>query len=206
MRKLFRLIVGVTLSSLGIAMVINSNLGTFAITSCNMAISNWLNIPLSVASILVEGAMIAYAAYKGEGLGITAIVNATYGSIMVDVFHQLLPQFSWLCIGLVLLPIGWTLIGRAGWGDTGSNIVMNSLLKTTGKGVGLIRTIEEVIFIIIGFLGARNYVTWFSLVITILIGPIAERIYKILKYEPTKVNHKYVIQFNRVKNKEVNRI
>jgi len=194
MGKIIKLIFGVSLSSLGIAMVINSNLGAFAITSCNLAISGWLNIPLSVASILVELMMIGFATYKGEGLGITAIVNATYGSIMIDVFRFILPQYNWLCIGLVLLPIGWILIGRVGWGDTGSNILMNALIKTTGKSVGFIRTIEECLFIVIGFMGARNYVTIFSLLITLLIGPISQFIYKIFNYDPTKIRQKYLIK------------
>ena len=47
-------------------MVINSNLGAFAITSCNLAISSWTNLPLSVAGIIVESLMIAFATYKGD--------------------------------------------------------------------------------------------------------------------------------------------
>ena len=194
MSKIFKLIFGVTLSSLGIAMVINSNLGAFAITSCNLAISSWTNLPLSVAGIIVESLMIAFATYKGEGLGLSAICNATYGSIMIDVFRFILPQYNWLCIGLVLLPIAWVIIGRVGWGDTGGNLLMNALIKTTGKNVGIIRTIEELVFITIGFIGARNYVTIFSLIITVIIGPIAQFIYKLFNYDPTTIKQKYLIK------------
>jgi uncharacterized membrane protein YczE len=194
MGKIFKLLFGVTLSSLSIAMVINSNMGAFAITSCNLAISSWMNIPLSVAGILVEILMISFATYKGEGLGLTAICNATYGSIMIDVFRMILPQHAILCIGLLTLPVSWVIIGRVGWGDTGGNILMNALLKSTGKSVRLIRTIEELVFISIGFMGARNYVTIFSIIITLLIGPIAQFIYKLFKYDPTTIKQKYLIK------------
>ena len=187
-------------------MVINSCLGVFAITSCNMALSLNFNIPFSVASTIVELIMIAYASYKGEGLGVSAIVNATYSSIMIDVFKYILPQSKLFCIGLLLLPVGWMIMGKAGLGDTGSNLMMNAILKSTGKSVRTVRTIQELLLLTIGFIGARNYVTWFSIVITILIGPITQFIYNLFKYEPTKVVHKYLIQFNRVKNKELNRI
>lgn len=199
MSKILKLLLGISLSSLGIAMVINSSLGAFAITSCNLAISSWMNIPLSFAGLLVELLMIAYATYKGEGLGVTTIFNATYGSLMIDVFRFILPQHSLLCVGLLLLPIAWVIVGRVGWGDTASNILMNALLKSTGKSVRFIRTIEELIFITIGFLGARSYVTIFSVIITLLIGPIAQFIYKLFKYDPTTIKQKYLI---KIKNKE----
>lgn len=197
MSKLFKLLLGISLSSLGIAMVINSELGVFAVTSCNLAIASWLNIPLSLAGILVEIIMIAFATYKGEGLGVTAICNATYGSIMIDVFRLILPHHSILAFGLVLLPIAWIIIGRVGWGDNGSNILMNALIKSTGKSVRLIRTIEEILFITVGFIGAGEYVSLFSVLITLLIGPIAQFIYKIFGYEPTVIEHKYLIRLKK---------
>ena len=53
-KKLTTLITGNTLASLGIAMVINSGLGCFSVTSANLAISNFFGISLGTAGMLVE--------------------------------------------------------------------------------------------------------------------------------------------------------
>ena len=54
MKKVFKLISGVMLSSLGITMVIHAGLGVFPITAMNMAIANWLGVSIGVAGCLVE--------------------------------------------------------------------------------------------------------------------------------------------------------
>lgn len=206
MFKYIKLILGVTLSSLSIAMVINCGLGAFAITTCNIALSNWFRISLGLAGFISEAVMLLYASAKGEGLGWTAIVNATYGSFMIDIFSRLLPHSIFLSIGLIILPVAWAITGSVGLGDTGSNLLTNALVKSTGKSIRFIRTIIEVTVLLIGFLGARSFVTWFTIVMTLTIGYIAQFIYKLIKYNPTDIEHKYLIQLNKLKNKEMKRI
>ena len=194
LKRLTTLFIGNTLAALCIAMVINSGLGCFAVTSTNLAIANFFNISLGTAGMLFELAMLLFATYKGEGIGVTSIVNAVYGSYVLDFFRMLLPTHPALVVGLLILPVGWALMGKAGLGDTGSNIVMNALMKQTGKSVGFIRTIEECLFMLIGFIGARQYVTWFTVVLSFGLGYLLQFVYKLIKYEPTKINHKFLIR------------
>ena len=194
LKRLTTLFIGNTLAALCIAMVINSGLGCFAVTSTNLAIANFFNISLGTAGMLFELAMLLFATYKGEGIGVTSIVNAIYGSYVLDFFRMLLPTHPALVVGLLVLPVGWALMGKAGLGDTGSNIVMNALMKQTGKSVGFIRTIEECLFMLIGFIGARQYVTWFTVVLSFGLGYLLQFVYKLIKYEPTKINHKFLIK------------
>ena len=193
-KKMTTLVLGNTLAALCIAMVINSGLGCFAVTSTNLAIANFFNMSLGTAGMLFELAMLLFATYKGEGIGVTSIVNAVYGSYVLDFFRMLLPTHPALVVGLLVLPVGWALMGKAGLGDTGSNIVMNALMKQTGKSVGFIRTIEECLFMLIGFIGARQYVTWFTVVLSFGLGYLLQFVYKLIKYEPTKINHKFLIK------------
>ena len=185
MVKLIRLFTGVLLSSLGIAMVTNSCLGTYAITTTVQAIANWCAIPFEIG-------MIGYATYKGEGLGWTAIVNALLGSVLISAFLEILPQHPAMFIGIFIVPFAWALMGSVGWGDTGSNILMRALMKNTGKDIVTIRTIEEVFFLTIGFLGARNLVTVFSVIITITTPLILKVIYGVMHYKPAEVKHHFI--------------
>jgi uncharacterized membrane protein YczE len=192
MKKLIKLLIGTTLSSFGIAMVTNSCLGTYAITTTVQAISNWGVIPFGIANLLIEIGMISYATYKGEGLGVTAIVNAVLGSIMISTFLDILPTHPLMIIGVFIVPFAWAMMGSVGWGDTGSNILMRALMKKTGKSIVLIRTIEETFFLIIGFLGAREYVTIFSVLITFGTPFILKYIYNLLDYKPAEVEHHFI--------------
>ena len=194
LKKLTTLFIGNTLASLCIAMVINSGLGCFAVTSANLAIANFFNMSLGTAGMLFELAMLLLATYKGEGIGITSIVNAIYGSYALDFFRMILPTHTGLIIGLFVLPIGWALMGKAGLGDTGCNVLMNSILKHCNKSIGFVRGVQECLFVLIGFLGARQYVTWFTIVLSFGLGYLLQFVYKLIKYEPTKINHKFLIK------------
>ena len=95
-KRLFNLVSGITVSSIGIACVLNSGLGCFSLTAANTALTNWFGISLSMAGMIMEGLMLLYATYKGEGIGLTAIINATFGSIAMDLFHLILPKSPWM--------------------------------------------------------------------------------------------------------------
>ena len=152
MERIIRMIIGVTMASLGIALVLNSDLGCFVETAAYKGIANKLGIPLFAANILAEIVMIAIATYLGEGLGWTAIVNGTYGAVMINLFHIALPHKTILCFGAFLIPIGWSILEKAAYGATGSNILMKALMQKTGKSLLLIRTIIEVLFLLIAIL------------------------------------------------------
>ena len=194
LKKLTSLFVGGTLASLGIACIINSGLGCFAVTSANLSIANLTGISMGTAGMLLELGMLTYATYKGEGVGITALVNTFYCSYAIDFFHKILLTHPILVLGGLIIPFGWALMGKAGLGDTGSNILMNALLKQYKKSIGLIRGIEEIIFLCIGLIGASNQVSLFTLFLTFCMGYILQFVYKLIKYNPVEVEHKFIIK------------
>jgi uncharacterized membrane protein YczE len=188
------LLVGNTIASLGISMLIKSGLGCFALTAGNMALANWFGITVGTAGMILEIIMLLLATYLGEGIGLTSIVNAIYGSVMIDVFSFILPSNPLMIIGLLIIPFGWVLMGRAAYGDTGSNILMNALLKKYGLSISLMRGTQEVVFLSLGLLGAREYVTWFTIALTFGLGYLLQICYKLVKYDPTKIKHSFLIK------------
>ena len=188
------LLVGNTIASLGISMLIKSSLGCFALTAGNMALANWCGITVGTAGMIIEVIMLLLATYLGEGIGLTSIINAIYGSVMIDVFNLIIPVHPIMVLGILIIPFGWVLMGRAGFGDTGSNILMNALLKKYGFSISFMRGIQEAVFLSLGILGARKYVTWFTIALTFGLGYLLQFCYKIVKYDPTSINHSFLIK------------
>jgi uncharacterized membrane protein YczE len=188
------LLVGNTVASLGISMLIKSGLGCFALTAGNIALANWFGITVGIAGMILEVTMLLLATYLGEGIGLTSIINAVYGSLMIDVFNAILPSNPLLGLGLLIIPFGWVLMGRAAYGDTGSNILMNALLKKYGLKISYTRGIQEVVFLTLGLLGARNYVTWLTIALTFGLGYLLQFCYRLVKYDPTEINHSFLIK------------
>ena len=194
MNKYLKLGIGLILQALGIALVISSGT-TFAITSFNQGISNTFLISYGTASMVVELMTIAINYCFKEKIGITTVASAILNGYLVDMFLLLVPTIS---LSLIYLPFGAIIMGTgfyfmtvSGMGNSSSNGLMNVLQKITGKSVGLIRTIEDVSFMILGFLlgGTVNIGT---LILTFGFGYLLNFIYRLFKFDPTKVQHQYL--------------
>jgi uncharacterized membrane protein YczE len=157
-------------------------------------LASWFGISIGMAGMIVELIMLAIATYKGEGIGWTSIINATYGSLMIDVFLAILPESPFMLSGLMLLPIAWAIMGSVGLGENGGNTLMNAILKHTNLNITVVRGVQEFILLLIGFIGARNMVTIFTVVLVFGLGPLLEVVYKWLGFDPTTVEHKYLIK------------
>lgn len=192
-KKLLKLFSGIVLSSFSITCVIHANLGVFPITATNIAISNWLGISMGVAGMLVELLILGLALYLGEGVSLTGIVNATLGSLLIDFWNPILPYHPLMVLGILVLPISWFLSSSVGLGDTNQNLLTNGIIKRTNKSLGLIRTLQESSLMIIGLVGGKGCVTPLTIVLSLFFGKIMEFEYKLLKYDPTKVTHSYLI-------------
>ncbi len=193
-KRLLKLFIGGTIAAFSIASVINSGLGCFALTAANMSLATMTGLSLGTIGMIVDLTMLAIATYKGEGIGVTALVNATYCSYMIDIFHAVLPVHPLMVLGLLIIPLGWGLMGKAGLGDTASNLLMNIFAKETRFNLGIIRAVEECIFMGIGLIAASQYVTWFTIVLSLGLGYLLQYGYKLIKYDPTAIKHQYFIK------------
>ena len=194
LNKILKLIIGNTLASFSIACVIQASFGVFSTTAAIMAISNWTGMTLGVAGMVIELIMLSIAIWKNEGIGWTSICNATYGSLLIDVFLPILPKSPFMIIGLLLLPFAWAMMGSVGLGENGSNTLMNAILKHTKLNITVIRGIQEFILLTIGFLGARDSITAFTVILVFGLGPLLQIVYKWIGFDPTKVEHNYIIR------------
>ena len=193
-QRLIKLVLGNTLASFAISCVVKAGFGCFSTTAANAALSSWFGISIGTAGMIVELIMLSVATYKGEGIGWTSIINATYGSLMIDVFLAILPETPFMLLGLMLLPIAWATMGSVGLGENGGNTLMNAILKHTNLNITVVRGVQEFILLLIGFIGARDMVTIFTVVLVFGLGPLLEIVYKWLGFDPTTVEHQYLIK------------
>lgn len=194
LKRLFQLFMGTTLASFSIACVVNSTLGAFPTTGANIAIGNWLGVSIGISGFLVEVVILGILLYLKEGVSVTGLVNMTLGSVLIDVFITLLPVNKLMIFGLLLSGFAWGWQGQAGLGETNNNLLMTAILKRTKMTVGQVKAIQEVIYLIIALLGARQYVSWFTILLSLGLGYLIEIEYKIMKYDPTKVKQSFLIK------------
>lgn len=190
-------LVGGVISAFGIASLINSGLGCFGITAAYLGLSNLFNVPFSVVSFIIEGLMIIYACYKGEGIGLSSILACSYVSILIDVFKFILPTHPMMIIFGICTMIGWAITATGELGEGATQLLTTVLVKETGKSVSFIRTIIEACYYIIAILTAREQLSILTLILVFATGKILSMFYKLFKYDPTKVQHKYLIQFKK---------
>lgn len=193
-KRILKMIIGVTIASFSISCTIKAGLGVFPGTSANMALSNWSGITIGQASIIVELIMLAIATKMKEGIGLTSIVNAVYGGIMTDVFNLIIPSNPLVILGLPLMCVGWAIMDKAEFGNCGSNMLTTAILKRSNKGIGFIRTVIECGYLVVGFLGARQSVTIFTLILACGFGYLMKIIYKIMKHKPEEMHHQFIIK------------
>ena len=193
-KKVFQLFAGTVLASFGIASVVQSGLGCMATTVGNFAVGNWLNMSVGMAGFLIEVILLIVLLYLGEGVSLTGLVNMSLGSVLIDVFIAILPLGKFMIIGLLLAPIGWMLQAKSGLGESNNNLLTTSILKRTKAKLWQVKAIQEFIYVTMGLIGARERISLFTIVLSFGLGYLIQFEYSLFKFEPTKVEHKYLIK------------
>lgn len=199
LKRVMLTIIGGAISAFGIASLINSGLGCFGITAAYLGLSNLFNIPFSAISFIIEGLMIVYACYKGEGIGLSSILACSYVSILIDVFKLILPTHPIMIIFGICTMIGWAITATGELGEGATQLLTTVLVKETGKSVSFIRTIIELCYYVVAILTAREQLSILTIILVFATGKILDICYKIFKYDPTNAKHKYMIQFKKIR-------
>ena len=197
-QRIILTIIGGAISAFGIASLVNSGLGCFGITAAYLGLSKVIGIPFSMISLIIEGLMLVYVCYKGEGVGISSILACSYVSILVDVFKVILPSHPIMIVFGICTMLGWAITAIGALGEGATNILTTTLVKQTGKSVSYIRTIIELCYYVVAYLFAREQITFVTIILVFATGKITDIFYKLFKYDPVNVKHDYIIQ---IKNK-----
>lgn len=196
-KRIVLTLIGGAISAFGIASLINSGLGCFGITAAYLGLSKVTGIPFSLVSLIVEGSMLIYVCYKGEGVGLSSILACSYISILIDMFKVILPTHPLMIIFGICTMLGWAITDSQNLGCGATNILTTTLVKQTGKSVSFIRTIIEVCYYIVAILFAREYLSLVTLILVFATGKILEVFYKLFKYDAANAEHVYLIKIKK---------
>ena len=198
-KRVMLTIIGGAITAFGIASLINSGLGCFGITAAYLGLSELLGIPYSAISLIIEGSMLLYVCYKGEGIGLSSILACSYVSILIDVFKVILPTHPLMIIFGICTMMGWAITATGELGEGATQMLTTVIVKDTGKSVTMIRTIIEALYFIVAILTAWEHLSLLTIILVFVTGKITEIFYKLFKYDPINVKHDYIIQLKHNK-------
>ena len=204
-KELCNLLLGLVLAGLGIALVVQANLGAFPITALNLGVSKVTGVSFGVSCMLVELIILSFNIRHKENIGIATVANSIITGYIIDAFILLIPMASnllnssvMLILGMIIFALGQYFITRVGYGNSAMNGLMNVVMKESGKSVFVIRTGMEIMFMILAYIlgGPIGFAT---VLLSFGFGYVLSTVYKLLKFEPEKIEHRY-INFRNKKN------
>lgn len=160
-RRLLWLVAGMWVSAVGIAMMLQANVGLEPWSVLQQGLAQTIGITYGTASMIVGAAAIGAAMLCGESFGFGTIINIILCAVFIDGLLWLgwIPPARTMASGILLLLAGLELLVLGTWmymksalGAGPRDALMVALARKTGRSVGLCRATVEVFVIIAGFL------------------------------------------------------
>lgn len=184
----------------GTICIINSSLGAAPWDVFHQGVSYRTGITIGTASIIVGLLIVIIDALLGEKIGIATVLNMIFIGIFMDiiVFNNMAPLpnnkiigFATLIIGLIFLSVGTVFYMGCGLGSGPRDGLMVALQKKTKKPVKLIRGCIELGALLVGvILGGKTGVG--TIIAALSLGYIMQIVFKIFKFDSSKINHKSI--------------
>ncbi|WP_042277799.1 YczE/YyaS/YitT family protein [Faecalimicrobium dakarense] len=198
--KVLRLFVGFFMCSYGTICVINSSLGAAPWDVFHQGVSYRTGITIGTASIIVGLLIVIIDALLGEKIGIATVLNMIFIGIFMDIiaFNNMVPLpnnkvtgFVTLIIGMIFLSLGTVFYMGCGLGSGPRDGLMVALQKKTKKPVKLIRGCIELGALLVGIiLGGKTGIG--TIIAALSLGYIMQIVFKICKFDSSKINHKSI--------------
>jgi uncharacterized membrane protein YczE len=196
-QRLLRLLLGLFLYALGIAVTMKANIGYAPWEVFHAGISAVTGVSIGTVSILTGLCLVILTLVLGEKLGLGTLLNMLLIGIFLDLILGIkgLPQANSFVSGIIMMIIGLYLIALASYFYIGSGFgagprdsLMVALKRRTGLPIGFCRGTIELAAVIIGwFLGGLTGIG--TIISAVAIGFCVQTTFKALKFEATSVKH-----------------
>jgi uncharacterized protein len=195
--SLFRLIFGLFLYALGIAVTLKANVGYAPWDVLHVGLAKSTGMTIGLASILVGVLIVAVSFFLGEKLGLGTILNMILIGVFLDLILKanLIPAMDNFIWGVIMLIVGLFVISLASYFYIGSGFgagprdsLMVSLARKTKLPIGFCRGAIEVIAVAIGWkLGGMVGIG--TVIAALAIGFCIQITFRVLKFDAKKVKH-----------------
>ena len=159
-RRLVWLLAGIAVSSIGIVLMLQANVGLEPWSVLQQGMTLVLPVSYGLASVIAGAAAIGLAIVFGESFGLGTIVNIIGCGVCIDAMLALdwVPQLHSLPGGIVMLLAGLELLALGTWmymrsalGAGPRDALMVALARKFGRSAGACRAVVDVLVTVIGF-------------------------------------------------------
>lgn len=193
---------GLVVSSVGITMMLQANVGLEPWSVLQQGMSKTFGMTYGTASIIVGAAVIAVAIVCGERIGVGTVANIFICGPIIDTLLYLgciplmqrpLPGVAMLLAGLELLALGTWLYMKSALGSGPRDALMVVLARKTGRSVGFCRSSVELLAIFIGWrLGGQVGVG--TVISAVGIGTLFNLNFALLRFRAADVHQEHLAE------------
>ena len=191
-RRLFWLLLGIAVSSVGIAMMLQANVGVEPWSVLQQGMAQRLGMTYGTASAIAGAAAIGTAVVFGESFGFGTIINIAGCAVMIDAIQaaQLIPQMHGPAGGIAMLIGGLELLAL---GSGPRDALMVALARKTGRSAGACRAVVDVLVTVIGFfLGGPIGIG--TIISAVGLGPLINLNFAAMRFRPAEVHQENVAE------------
>ena len=195
--RLARLLLGLFLYALGIAVTMKANIGYAPWEVFHAGVGKAVGMSIGNVSILTGLAIVLVAFLLGEKLGLGTVLNMVLIGVFLDAILSLgliptmeswIPGLAMLAAGLFTISLASFFYIGSGFGAGPRDSLMVALRRKTGLPIGLCRGGVELAAVLVGWLlggmlGLGTVVSAFA------IGLCVQLTFRVLRFDPTKVRH-----------------
>lgn len=196
--KYLKLFLGLFICSLGIIIIIKSDLGFSPWDVLHQGISKVGSITIGQASILVGFIVITLDFFLGERIGSGSILNIIFFGTFMDwiLYLDIVPLGTsistgifMMFLGMFTLSVGCYLYISVGLGCGPRDALMVALTKKTKLSVGVVRNIIEISVLGGGYL-MGGYVGVGTVITALFTGIFIQGVFKLFKFDVKSVIHR----------------
>jgi len=196
--RYLKLFLGLFICSLGVIIIIKSNLGFSPWDVLHQGISKVTHITIGQASIFVGFVVITLDFFLGERIGSGSILNIILGGTFMDLILSLdiIPLGTGIPIGifmmffgLLVLSLGCYLYMSTGLGCGPRDALMVALTKKTKFSVRAVRNIIEISVLGTGYL-LGGYAGVGTVITALFTGSFIQGVFKLFKFDVKSVVHR----------------
>lgn len=194
-RRLLWLMAGLAVSSVGVAMLLQANIGSDPWSVLHQGIAKTFGMSYGAATIIVGAVIIAIAVACGESFGLGTLGSTFLCGPIIDLIlyigwvppmDRFWPGVLMLLCGLEVLAIGTWMYMKSALGTGPRDALMVVLAKRTRRSVGFCRAGSELIAVLAGWLmggqvGAGTVISAFGL------GALFNLNFALLRFPATEI-------------------
>lgn len=193
-----RLMLGLYLVGLGLAMMIHTGLGVPPWDVLTQGLQHQTGLSFGVAATIISGAVLLLWIPIRQKPGIGTLINAMAIGPFADLNRPLMPELAgigwnilWLVLGLIVISMGSGLYISAHLGGGPRDGLMVGLTRVTGWPFWLVRTLGEALVLITGWaLGGTAGLG--TALFAVGIGYMLQIWMKVFGFDPKQENSKVV--------------